>query len=192
MNKEQLQRMKADPGFVAALDQSGGSTPHALRAYGIEKGAWSTPEQMFDLVHQMRTRIITSPRFTGERILAAILFENTIDRDIEGMATADYLWNVKRVVPFLKVEKVVDRRLGGRAADEADPELAALLERPGASASSGPRCARSSTRPTTRASRTSWPSSSRSLGGSSLRTWCRLSSRKSTSTARTRPKPKSC
>src|SRR2546422_2305027 len=105
LNAQQLQKMQTQPGFIAALDQSGGSTPNALRLYGIKDGAWSNEEEMFALVHQMRTRLITSPRFTGERILAAILFENTVDRDIERQPTADYLWNVKRVVPFLKVDK---------------------------------------------------------------------------------------
>ena len=90
-NAEQLQKMKRHPGFIAALDQSGGSTPNALRAYGIKDGAWSNEEQMFVLVHQMRTRIITSPVFTGTRILAAILFENTMDRSVEGQPTANYL-----------------------------------------------------------------------------------------------------
>jgi len=103
--KQQLQKMKTHPGFVAALDQSGGSTPKALRLYGIKEDSWSNEDEMFAIVHQMRTRIITSPSFTGERILAAILFENTMDRDIEGQPSADYLWNVKRVVPFLKVDK---------------------------------------------------------------------------------------
>ena len=105
LNEQQLQKMKTQPGFIAALDQSGGSTPKALAAYGIKEGAWSNEDEMFAIVHQMRTRIITSPSFTGERILGAILFENTMDRDIEGQPTADYLWNVKRVVPFLKVDK---------------------------------------------------------------------------------------
>src|SRR5882724_1456957 len=102
-NNQQLQKMKSSPGFISALDQSGGSTPHALRDYGIKEVAWSTEDEMFSLVHQMRSRIITSPAFNGERIIGAILFENTMDRDIEGQPTADYLWNVKRVVPFLKV-----------------------------------------------------------------------------------------
>ena len=102
---EQMQKMKTQPGFIAALDQSGGSTPHALALYGIKDHAWKDDDEMFDLVHQMRTRVITSPGFTGERILGAILFEDTMDRDIEGQPTADYLWNVKRVVPFLKVDK---------------------------------------------------------------------------------------
>ena len=101
---EQMQKMKNQPGFVAALDQSGGSTPHALALYGIKDHSWNDDDEMFELVHQMRTRVITSPSFTGKRILAAILFEDTMDRDIEGQPTADYLWNVKRVVPFLKVD----------------------------------------------------------------------------------------
>src|SRR6516164_9403112 len=95
LNEQQLQKMKSHPGFVAALDQSGGSTPKALSLYGIKEDAWSNDEEMFALVHEMRSRIITSPAFNGERIIGAILFENTMDRKIEGLATADYLWNVK-------------------------------------------------------------------------------------------------
>ena len=105
MNDEQFKKVQSGMGFIAALDQSGGSTPEALRLYGIEEDAYSGDEEMFDLVHQMRTRIITSPSFDGDRILGAILFENTMDREIDGRPTADYLWNVKRVVPFLKVDK---------------------------------------------------------------------------------------
>ena len=105
LKEQQLQKIKTQPGFIAALDQSGGSTPKALLSYGIKEDAWSNEQQMFDLVHQMRARIITSPSFTGERILAAILFEGTMDRDIKGQPTADFLWNVKRIVPFLKVDK---------------------------------------------------------------------------------------
>ena len=105
MNTEQADKLTTGTGFVAALDQSGGSTPKALKLYGIAEDAYSGDEEMFDLVHQMRTRIITSPSFDGDRILAAILFEKTMDRDIEGRPTADYLWNVKRVVPILKVDK---------------------------------------------------------------------------------------
>src|SRR5437667_9399765 len=105
LHAQQLQKMQTQPGFIAALDQSGGSTPNALRLYGIKDGAWANEEEMVALVHQMRRRLITSPSFTGERILAAILFENTMDKDIEGRPTADYLWNVKRVVPFLKVDQ---------------------------------------------------------------------------------------
>ena len=111
--KEQLEKMRTQPGFIAALDQSGGSTPGALRAYGIKDGAWADEEQMFALVHQMRARIITSPAFTGERIIGAILFENTVDREINGKPTADYLWNVKRVVPFLKVDKGLEAEADG-------------------------------------------------------------------------------
>jgi fructose-bisphosphate aldolase class I len=127
--KEQLETMRAHPGFIAALDQSGGSTPHALRAYGIKEDAWSTEEQMFAIVHHMRTRIITSPAFTGDRIIGAILFENTIDRDIEGQPTADYLWNVKRVVPFLKVDNGLAAESHGVQLMKPMPELAALLDK---------------------------------------------------------------
>ncbi len=127
--EEQLGRMKTDPGFIAALDQSGGSTPHALRDYGIRENAWSNQDEMFAIVHQMRTRIITSPSFTGDRILAAILFENTMDRNIGGQPTADYLWNVKRIVPFLKVDKGVADEKSGVQLMKPMPDLAALLDR---------------------------------------------------------------
>jgi len=127
MNEQQLQKMKTQPGFVAALDQSGGSTPKALASYGIKAGAWSNEDQMFAIVHQMRTRIITSPSFTGERILGAILFENTMDRDIQGQPTADYLWNVKRVVPFLKVDQGLADEKDGVHLMKPMPQLAALL-----------------------------------------------------------------
>jgi fructose-bisphosphate aldolase class I len=119
--------MKTQPGFVAALDQSGGSTPNALAAYGIKQGAWSNEEEMFALVHQMRSRIITSPSFTGERILGAILFENTMEREIEGQPTADYLWNMKRIVPFLKVDKGLAEEKNGVHLMKPMPQLAALL-----------------------------------------------------------------
>jgi len=127
--EQQLQKMKTHPGFVAALDQSGGSTPKALSLYGIKEDAWSNEDEMFAIVHQMRTRIITSPSFTGERILAAILFENTVDRDIEGQPTADYLWNVKRIVPLLKVDKGLAAEKSGVQLMKAMPELPALLDR---------------------------------------------------------------
>src|ERR1041385_7330839 len=129
LNEQQLQKMQTHPGFIAALDQSGGSTPNALRLYGIKEGAWSNEEEMFALVHQMRTRIITSPSFTGERILAAILFENTMDRDIERRPTADYLWNVKRVVPFLKVDQGLAAEKDGVQLMKPMPALDALLEK---------------------------------------------------------------
>jgi len=127
LNEHQLQKMRTQPGFIAALDQSGGSTPNALRLYGIKEGAWSTEDEMFTIVHQMRTRLITSPSFTGERILAAILFENTMDRDIEGQPTADYLWNVKRVVPLLKVDQGLAAEKDGVQLMRPMPALAALL-----------------------------------------------------------------
>ena len=126
--KQQLQRMKAEPGFVAALDQSGGSTPKALAAYGIKDG-WTDDEGMYALVHQMRTRIIASPSFTGQRILGAILFENTMDRDIEGRPTADYLWDVKKVVPFLKVDSGLLPEKNGVELMKPMPKLPALLEK---------------------------------------------------------------
>jgi fructose-bisphosphate aldolase class I len=124
---QQLEKMKTHPGFVAALDQSGGSTPKALLSYGIKADAWSNEAEMFTIVHQMRTRIITSPAFTGARILGAILFENTMDRDIAGQPSADYLWNVKRVVPFLKVDKGLAAENDGVHLMKPMPELAALL-----------------------------------------------------------------
>jgi fructose-bisphosphate aldolase, class I len=126
--KQQLQRMRAEPGFVAALDQSGGSTPKALAAYGIKDG-WTDEEGMFALVHQMRTRIIASPSFTGERILGSILFENTMDRDIEGRPTADYLWDVKRIVPFLKVDNGLAEEKNGVQLMKPMPQLPALLDK---------------------------------------------------------------
>jgi fructose-bisphosphate aldolase class I len=105
VNEQMLQKMRDGRGFIAALDQSGGSTPKALRLYGVEESEYSGDEQMFDLIHQMRTRIITSPSFNGRRVLGAILFEMTMDRQIEGVGSAEYLWNEKEVVPFLKVDK---------------------------------------------------------------------------------------
>src|SRR6201982_3545965 len=129
LNKEQLQQMKSSPGFIAALDQSGGSTPKALAQYGIKEGAWSNEDEMFVIVHQMRTRMITSPGFNGKRIIGAILFENTMDRDIEGQPTADYLWNVRRVVPFLKVDKGLAAEKDGVQLMKPMPELCALLDK---------------------------------------------------------------
>ena len=128
-HEQQQQQMKTRPGFIAALDQSGGSTPKALAQYGIKENAWSNDDEMFAIVHQMRTRIITSPSFSGERIIAAILFENTMDRDIEGRPTGDYLWNVKRVVPFLKVDKGLEAEKDGVQLMKPMPELAPLLHR---------------------------------------------------------------
>ncbi len=126
---KQLEKMGSAPGFIAALDQSGGSTPKALGLYGIEEDAWSNDEEMFELVHQMRTRIITSPAFSGERILAAILFENTMDREIEGKPTAEYLWDVKHVVPILKVDKGLADENDGVQVMKPMPHLDDLLVR---------------------------------------------------------------
>ena len=129
LKEQQLQKIRTQPGFIAALDQSGGSTPKALLNYGIKEDAWSNEEEMFALVHQMRTRIITSPSFTGARILAAILFEGTMDRDIEGQPTADFLWNVKRIVPFLKVDKGLADEKDGVHLMKPMPQLTALLSK---------------------------------------------------------------
>ena len=129
LNPEQFQKMKSHPGFIAALDQSGGSTPKALALYGINEGSWSNEDEMFAIVHQMRSRMITSPAFTGERIIGAILFENTMDREIEGQPTGDYLWNVKRVVPFLKVDKGLEPERNGVQLMKPIPGLIALLEK---------------------------------------------------------------
>jgi fructose-bisphosphate aldolase, class I len=129
LNQQQLQKMRTQPGFVAALDQSGGSTPKALAAYGVKEGSWSNEDEMFAIVHQMRTRVITSPSFDGARILGAILFENTMDRDIKGQPSADYLWNVKQVVPFLKVDKGLAEEKNGVRLMKSMPDLGALLEK---------------------------------------------------------------
>ncbi len=126
---QQLEKVRTQPGFIAALDQSGGSTPKALGLYGVTEDAWSNDEEMFTVVHQMRTRIMTSPAFNGERILGAILFENTMDREVEGKATADYLWDVKNVVPFLKVDKGLADLGDGVQLMKPMPDLDALLEK---------------------------------------------------------------
>ncbi|HET9846788.1 MAG TPA: fructose bisphosphate aldolase [Nitrospira sp.] len=128
-HEQQQQQMNRHPGFIAALDQSGGSTPKALSLYGIKETAWSNEKEMFDLVHRMRARIMTSPSFTGDRIIGAILFENTMDGEIEGRPTADYLWNVKRVVPFLKVDQGLAPEKDGVQLMKPIPGLAALLEK---------------------------------------------------------------
>ena len=129
MNEQQYDKVKSAKGFIAALDQSGGSTPKALSLYGIKQDAYSGDAQMFDLVHAMRTRIVTSPGFNGERILGAILFEQTMDRDVEGRGTADYLWSVKKVVPFLKIDKGLADEANGVQMMKPNPGLDALLAR---------------------------------------------------------------
>ena len=129
MNTEQLKKIEAGNGFIAALDQSGGSTPKALKLYGVDESAYSNDSEMFDRMHEMRTRIITSPAFTGERILGAILFEMTMDRTIEGKGSAEYLWQDKGVVPFVKVDKGLAAEAGGAQVMKPMPDLDALLTR---------------------------------------------------------------
>ena len=129
MNDEQLTKVRGDAGFIAALDQSGGSTPKALRLYGIEEDAYDGEEAMYDLIHAMRSRIITSPAFNGDRILGAILFEMTMDREVEGQPTAQFLWNEKGVVPFLKVDKGLEADADGAQVMKPMPDLDALLAR---------------------------------------------------------------
>ena len=129
MNQEQAQRMTNGKGFIAALDQSGGSTPKALAAYGIAADSYQGEDEMFNLVHQMRTRIITSPAFDKQHILAAILFEQTMDREIEGKKTGDYLWDVKGIVPFLKVDKGLAAEENGVQLMKPMPGLDDLLKR---------------------------------------------------------------
>ena len=126
---QQLEKIRTNDGFVAALDQSGGSTPKALKLYGISEDAYSNDEEMFLVIHQMRSRIITSSVFTGERILAAILFENTVDREIGDQPTADYLWNVKNIVPILKVDKGLADEVNGVQLMKPILGLDALLEK---------------------------------------------------------------
>lgn len=126
---QQFEKIRTRDGFIAALDQSGGSTPKALRLYGINETAWSNDDEMFDLIHQMRTRIITSPAFNGDRILGAILFEMTMDREIEGTPTAEYLWNEKNVVPFLKIDRGLAAEENGVQLMKPMPGLDGLLER---------------------------------------------------------------
>ena len=125
---QQLEIIRTRPGFIAALDQSGGSTPKALRLYGLGEGAWSSEAEMFDLVHAMRTRIMTSPAFGGERILGAILFENTMNRQVQGRGAAAYLWEAKQVVPFLKVDKGLAEEGDGVQLMKPMPALEDLLE----------------------------------------------------------------
>jgi len=129
MNAEQLEKVRTAEGFIAALDQSGGSTPKALAQYGVDESAYGNEDEMFDLIHEMRTRIITSPAFTGDKVLGAILFEQTMDRQIEGKGSADYLWTERRVVPFLKTDKGLADEANGVQVMKANPGLAELLAR---------------------------------------------------------------
>jgi fructose-bisphosphate aldolase class I len=129
MNNEQLTRMRDGNGFIAALDQSGGSTPKALRLYGIEENEYSGEEEMFRLIHQMRSRMMTSPVFNGERILGAILFEGTMEREVEGLGAAEYLWKKKQVIPFLKIDKGLADDIDDCQMMKPNPDLDALLAR---------------------------------------------------------------
>jgi len=129
MNNEQLTRMRDGNGFIAALDQSGGSTPKALRLYGIEENEYSGEEEMFSLIHQMRSRMMTSPVFNGERILGAILFEGTMEREVEGLGAAEYLWKMKQVIPFLKIDKGLADDVDDCQMMKPNPDLDALLAR---------------------------------------------------------------
>ena len=129
MNPQQYEKVKSAKGFIAALDQSGGSTPKALSLYGIKPEAYSGDQQMFDLMHAMRARIMTSPAFSGDRILGVILFEQTMDREIAARGSADYLWSVKQVVPFLKVDKGLADEANGVQLMKAMPDLDTLLAR---------------------------------------------------------------
>jgi fructose-bisphosphate aldolase class I len=128
INPEQLQKAKADKGFIAALDQSGGSTPKALKLYGVEESEYENDAEMFDLVHAMRTRIIKSPAFTGSRILGAILFEMTMNRTIDGKGTAEYLWQEKSILPFLKIDNGLADETNGAQIMKPIPELGTRLE----------------------------------------------------------------
>ncbi len=128
-NPQQLERMRNGRGFIAALDQSGGSTPKALSLYGISESEYSGDAQMFDLIHAMRTRMIKSPAFSGDRVLGAILFEGTMDRDIDGLGSAQYLWEKKQVIPFLKIDKGLADESNGVQMMKPMPELDALLTR---------------------------------------------------------------
>lgn len=129
MNAQQLEKIRSSKGFIAALDQSGGSTPKALRLYGINEDSYSGEGAMYDLIHEMRSRIITSPAFNGDRVLAAILFEQTMDREIEGRGTAEYLWSVKNVVPFVKVDNGLADEDNGAQMLKPMSTLSALLSR---------------------------------------------------------------
>ena len=129
MNQEQLEKVRQGDGFIAALDQSGGSTPKALKLYGIGEDAYSNDQEMFDRIHEMRKRIIESPEFNGDRLMGAILFENTMDREIDGRGSADFLWNVKRVVPFLKVDQGLAADADGVQLMKPMPGLDKLLAR---------------------------------------------------------------
>jgi len=129
MNQEQVTRMREGKGFIAALDQSGGSTPKALSLYGVQENEYSGDVEMFDQIHAMRTRMVKSPAFSGEQVLGAILFEGTMDRQIDGVGSAEYLWKTKKVIPFLKIDKGLADEENGVQVMKPNPDLGALLDR---------------------------------------------------------------
>ena len=129
VNQQQLEQMRTGKGFIAALDQSGGSTPKALKLYGVDESSYSNEDEMFDVIHAMRSRMVMSPAFTGNRVLAAILFEGTMDRSIDGVGSAEYLWSRKQVIAILKVDKGLADEADGVQLMKPMPELDALLEK---------------------------------------------------------------
>ena len=189
MNNDQYEKIQQGTGFVAALDQSGGSTPKALKLYGVDEDEYAGDEEMFALMHAMRARIITSPSFDGDRILGVILFENTMDREIEGTGTADYLWSAKNIVPFLKVDQGLADEADGAQVMKPIAGLDTLLVRANEKGVFGTKMRRSSSSRTRRVSMLSSTSSSRSRARYSVPAWCRSSSPRSTSGALRRPRP---
>ena len=187
MNEEQRNVMGSGRGFIAALDQSGGSTPKALKLYGMPEDAYDSDEKMFDLIHQMRERLISSPSFFGDKVLATILFEQTMDRTINGEDSTAYLWKQKHIVPFVKVDKGLDSAENGVQLMKPMTKLDSLLERAVDRASSVPRCARSFKSRTTKGSNSSTTGTQ-----SPSADLCRFSSQRSASNAPTRPKRTAC
>ena len=189
--EQQLEKVRTKPGFIAALDQSGGSTPKALGLYGISEDAWSNDDEMFSIVHEMRTRIITSPSFGGDRILGAILFENTMDREIEGQPTARYLWNEKNVVPFLKVDKGLADVENGAQVMKPMPDLDKLLDKARANGVFGTKM-RSVIKEANAAGIDAVVGQQFEIGRQIVAAWCPSSNPRSTSTARTKRPPRTC
>ena len=172
-----MEKIRDGNGFIAALDQSGGSTPKALKGYGVEEGAWGSDEEMFGLIHQMRSRIITAPSFGSGKVIGAILFERTMDGTVAGKPTPQALIDLG-IVPFIKIDKGLEAEADGVQMMKPMPELEACSSAPGSSACSGPRSARSSTSPTATGSRRSFASSSTSPARCSRTAWSRSSSPK--------------
>lgn len=166
LDQDMVKKVSDGQGFIAALDQSGGSTPKALKGYGVEESAWSNDEEMFGLIHAMRSRVITSPAFTGDKVLGAILFERTMDGTVDGKPTPTALIE-RGVVPFIKIDKGLEDEANGVQLMKPMPELDALLAAPRAWACSAPRNVRSSTSPIARA----LPPWSRSSSKSAAKCW---------------------